>query len=92
LDQQTQENASVATHTQEVAVQTQHIALAIVRNADEKRFIGKDDVKAKHIHINPNDNKKASSKALPNKSKKDSKEKQITPSIENKDDAEWESF
>ncbi|WP_228712217.1 methyl-accepting chemotaxis protein, partial [Halarcobacter ebronensis] len=42
LDQQTQENASVATHTQEVAVQTQHIALAIVRNADEKRFIGKD--------------------------------------------------
>ena len=46
LDQQTQKNASTASHTKNIAVQTQHIAYAIVHDADEKEFIGKDSVKA----------------------------------------------
>jgi methyl-accepting chemotaxis protein len=49
LDQQTQKNATVASHTQEIAVQTQTIAQTIVDDANEKEFVGKDDVKAKNI-------------------------------------------
>ena len=47
LDQQTQQNASVASHTKDIAVQTQNISHDIVSDADEKEFIGKDSVKAK---------------------------------------------
>ena len=44
LDRQTQQNASVATQTKEIANKTQSIADDIVKNADEKEFIGKDKV------------------------------------------------
>jgi len=47
LDRQTQKNASVATHTKDIAVQTQSIAQDIVDDTNEKEFIGKDKVKAK---------------------------------------------
>ncbi len=47
LDHQTQQNASVASHTREIAVQTQQIAQTIVADADEKEFEGKETVKAK---------------------------------------------
>ena len=49
LDQQTQQNASVASHTKTVAMQTQSIATKIVEDADKKEFIGKESVKAKDI-------------------------------------------
>jgi methyl-accepting chemotaxis protein len=83
LDQQTQENASVATHTREVALQTQHIAKTIVKNADEKKFLGKDEVKAKDLHSltlekPTNENKKTVSK----------KETLVTK----QEDDQWESF
>ncbi|MEA3512852.1 MAG: methyl-accepting chemotaxis protein [Campylobacterota bacterium] len=42
LDKQTQENASVASQTHEVAIQTDAIAKLVVSNANEKEFIGKD--------------------------------------------------
>ena len=47
LDQQTQQNASVANATKEIAIQTQHIAQTVVDNANEKEFVGKSEVKAK---------------------------------------------
>ncbi len=47
LDQQTQQNASIANETKEVAIQTDSIASLIVSNANEKEFVGKDTVKAK---------------------------------------------
>ncbi len=47
LDQQTQQNAIIASQTYEVAVQTDTIAKLVVSNANAKQFIGKDDVKAK---------------------------------------------
>jgi methyl-accepting chemotaxis protein len=50
LDQQTQQNASVATQTYDVAVQTDAIAKLVVENADEKEFIGKESVKAKDLN------------------------------------------
>mgnify|MGYP005989576837 CR=1 FL=1 len=47
LDQQTQQNAIIATQTNEVAIQTDTIAKLVVSNANQKEFIGKDDVQIK---------------------------------------------
>ncbi|MEA2050258.1 MAG: methyl-accepting chemotaxis protein, partial [Campylobacterota bacterium] len=47
LDKQTQQNADVANHTKEIAVQTQEIAQTIIDDANEKEFVGKDTAKAK---------------------------------------------
>ena len=44
LDKQTQQNASIASQTHGVAVQTDSIAKLVVQSADEKEFIGKDIV------------------------------------------------
>ncbi len=41
LDQQTQKNASVARQTKDIAISTKDIAKEIVKNVDEKEFIGK---------------------------------------------------
>ena len=50
LDQQTQENAKIASQTKDVAMQTQNISHDIVNDANEKEFIGKDKVEAKNIY------------------------------------------
>ena len=105
LDQQTQENASVAAHTRDVAVQTQHIALDVVSSADEKMFIGKDSVKAKEINIKEEEliNKEPASKAEeePKKNKLEDKKSISSKKTQLKegdivtaksDDDEWESF
>jgi len=60
LDQQTQQNASVASATKDVAEQTQSIAQTIVNDADEKEFVGKNDVKAKNIQKKEKRKKKTS--------------------------------
>ena len=44
LDQQTQQNASVANSTQEIATQTRQIAYEIVQEVNSKEFIGKDSI------------------------------------------------
>jgi methyl-accepting chemotaxis protein len=44
LDQQTQQNAIIASQTHDIAVQTDTIAKLVVSNANEKQFIGKDSV------------------------------------------------
>ncbi len=46
LDQQTQKNANVAMKTKDIASQTSSISQKIVDNANDKEFIGKDEVKA----------------------------------------------
>jgi methyl-accepting chemotaxis protein len=51
LDQQTQQNAAVASQTHDVAVMTDNIAKLIVSSANEKEFIGKNDVKAKNMKM-----------------------------------------
>uniref|UniRef100_UPI0040489516 methyl-accepting chemotaxis protein n=1 Tax=Aliarcobacter sp. TaxID=2321116 RepID=UPI0040489516 len=50
LDQQTQQNANVATQTKQIAQSTQFIANTVVKNANDKEFIGKDSVKAKVLN------------------------------------------
>jgi methyl-accepting chemotaxis protein len=47
LDQQTQQNASIASQTHDVAVTTDNIAKLIVSSTNEKEFIGKNEVHAK---------------------------------------------
>ena len=47
LDQQTQQNAIIATQTYEVAIQTDTIAKLVVSNANAKEFEGKNSTKAK---------------------------------------------
>ena len=49
LDQQTQQNAAVASQTHDVAVVTDEIAKLVVSNADAKEFKGKNEVKAKKL-------------------------------------------
>ena len=51
LDKQTQQNANVASQTHNVALITDQISKLVVRNANSKDFIGKDEVKAKKIEI-----------------------------------------
>jgi methyl-accepting chemotaxis protein len=50
LDQQTQQNANVATQTKEVADITTTISNTIVQNADEKEFVGKNSVQAQDLN------------------------------------------
>ncbi len=45
LDQQTQQNASIASQTNDIASQTDEIAKLIVADAEEKEFNGKENVK-----------------------------------------------
>ena len=52
LDQQTQQNAQIASQTYSVAMQTDTIAKLIVSSANSKEFIGKNEVKAKTLDEN----------------------------------------
>ena len=45
LDHQTQQNASIATQTYDVATQTDRIANLVVEDANQKQFTGKDSIK-----------------------------------------------
>jgi len=49
LDQQTQQNANIASQTHNVAVDTDTIAKLVVSNANDKEFIGKESVKVKNM-------------------------------------------
>ena len=51
LDRQTQQNAQIASQTHDVAVVTDDIAKLVVSNANAKEFIGKNEVKAKDMHL-----------------------------------------
>ncbi|MBD3842826.1 MAG: PAS domain S-box protein [Campylobacterales bacterium] len=95
LDQQTQQNAMIASQTHDVAVDTDKIAKLILSDADAKEFIGKNDVKAKnmdkHQTATPTITPKEISKKENTKSNTSYKKIQaITAS--NTNDDEWASF
>ena len=50
LDQQTQQNAQIASLAQDIALVTDDISKLILSNANAKEFIGKNDVKAKDMN------------------------------------------
>jgi len=90
LDQQTQQNAAVATQTQDIAVITDKIAKLIVTSADEKEFLGKEEVQAKNMNTKNNTSINTKTTQLVNKKKTISQEKK---NISNKsDEDEWEKF
>jgi methyl-accepting chemotaxis protein len=98
LDQQTQQNAMVASQTHDVAVLTDEIAKLVVSNANAKQFIGKDGVKAKefkkpdhHMKVPAKTAVKTSNKSAPKKVVGNSKIQTISPNTKSSND-EWEAF
>ncbi|MCK5293240.1 MAG: nitrate- and nitrite sensing domain-containing protein [Arcobacteraceae bacterium] len=93
LDKQTQENASIASATNDVAQQTDTIAKLIVSSANEKEFVGKDSVKAKvvnNISVSVQTNNEKTPKIeQPIKAKIAI---QVQPIVSNNDNDEWASF
>ena len=100
LDQQTQQNAMVASQSHDVAVSTDKIAKLIVSDANLKEFAGKNEVKAKdfgmdkelkeHI-LSSGKNRKAINSNKEISKPKISSTKEIKANSQIKDD-EWESF
>ncbi|NVJ54041.1 MAG: chemotaxis protein [Campylobacteraceae bacterium] len=97
LDKQTQENASIANKTHDIAIDTDRVAKEIVADAQSKEFIGKENVSVKK--------EKATNKATLNtytseiKSKKPTETKTVekvnknnTFTAQKSNDDEWESF
>jgi len=83
LDQQTQQNATIATQTKEIALDTSTIASEVVENADKKEFKGKHEVKAKK-EVKQKDNK-------PSFEESKNIESTIKEEKSSNDD-QWESF
>ena len=52
LDQQTQQNAMIASQTNDIALSADEIAKLVVSDANDKEFVGKNDVKARDINSN----------------------------------------
>jgi len=97
LDQQTQQNASVASATKTIAQDTLVIADDIVSDVDNKEFNGKNDIAAikskqnnKPISIDKVEKKAPISSA--SRSTSLSNNKTIKPIISNSNDDEWASF
>ena len=98
LDQQTQQNAAVASQTHDVAVITDEIAKLVVSNADAKEFNGKNEVKARNMNVKSNSSYNVQTNTITHKKTehKTVAHKQVkedTKIVSNKsDDNEWESF
>ncbi|ADG93029.1 methyl-accepting chemotaxis sensory transducer [Arcobacter nitrofigilis DSM 7299] len=93
LDQQTQQNAMVASETQDIAILTDEIAKLIVSDANNKEFAGKENVKAKSTNTKQEVNKeKVNTPAK--KEVKHEKRKEVKNEVmkSQKDKDEWESF
>ncbi|MDN5100976.1 methyl-accepting chemotaxis protein [Aliarcobacter butzleri] len=86
LDRQTQQNASIATQTQDIAIVADEIAKLVVSDVDAKEFVGKDKVKGKDINKNKEfkNNHKEESLDSPFITKKSSKRSEQSD--------EWENF
>ncbi|MDD2894514.1 MAG: methyl-accepting chemotaxis protein [Aliarcobacter sp.] len=91
LDQQTQQNAIIASQTYEVAVQTDTIAKLVVSNANAKEFIGKNEVTAKVLE-NKSTPQQTASKPQTKQTISNTKSETKVVSSNNKDDDEWTSF
>jgi methyl-accepting chemotaxis protein len=81
LDQQTQQNAMIASEAKNVAIITDEISKLVVSSANKKEFEGKDNVKAKNVTTNE---KKVEEKIL--------KDKTEYNSIKKHQEDDWESF
>ena len=90
LDQQTQENASIAAKTHDIAISTDKIAKEIVDDAMNKEFIGKEKI---NLSVKSFDNKSSKPQSRSIKTKRTEPRKVSSPKIvSNSDVDEWESF
>ena len=99
LDQQTQQNAMIASQTHDVALDTDKIAKLVVSDADAKEFIGKNEVKAKTMDKHQTASSTTTPKTTSTKEEtpkpvsQSKPSKQIEPIKASKDnDDEWASF
>ena len=97
LDRQTQQNASIASQTHDVAVVTDEIAKLVVSNANAKEFIGKNEVKSKRDFAQKKDssyNIKTNQVVHKKETPKTTIAKTQTATIiqSKNNDEEWESF
>ena len=95
LDRQTQENANIASATNDIAVQTDEIAKLVVQSANEKEFHGKDNVKAKtntNTKTFSNTTKTTVEKTENNVEPKQNKTQKIEKIVSNTSNDEWASF
>ncbi|MGJ0343854.1 methyl-accepting chemotaxis protein [Aliarcobacter cryaerophilus] len=92
LDQQTQQNAMVASQSHDIALSTDEIAKLIVQDANQKEFEGKNEVKAKDVGTK----KEVKEHIIASSPKKIIKPKPNINSTKeiknNSNDDEWESF
>jgi len=91
IDQQTQQNASIASLTNDIAIQTDTIAKLIVENANKKEFNGKNNVNAKNMenNIEIQEKSKVNIISTPIQSNKSTT---IKPISSNNSKDEWASF
>jgi len=101
LDQQTQQNAAVASQTHDVAVITDNIAKLVVNSANAKEFKGKNEVKAKEINLKSNSSYDIKTNQVVHKKTSTPVKSKIEHKVENKNqkiestvskDDDWESF
>ena len=98
LDRQTQQNATIAGETREIALETDTIAKEIVADAMKKEFVGKSEIKAKVVkkethHEVPKEVKKTTPKITTSKPLEHKNEtKIVTSNKSSSSDDEWESF
>ncbi len=104
LDQQTQQNANVATQTHNVAIVIHDVAKLIVKNADAKEFIGKNeavskkfdiaktDVKPLHNNVNKSKTPVINNNVNKNKTSITNNSNNKVVISSNTSDEEWESF
>ncbi|AYJ80899.1 chemotaxis protein [Aliarcobacter cryaerophilus ATCC 43158] len=104
LDQQTQQNANIASDTKSIAINADNIAKKIVSDSNNKQFVGKEDVekenkkinstvKNNHLIVEPTKKATEIKQSAPKKAmdtKIAIKQNEIKSST--KDDDEWESF
>jgi len=100
LDRQTQENVAVTNTVQTIAKQTDGIATLIVNNADEKEFIGKENIQVEeqiqNNVIKPEPIIAPKKKTYKTETKPIVKKEKISTNNnvikDNSDDEEWDSF
>ncbi|MFY4807787.1 methyl-accepting chemotaxis protein [Aliarcobacter butzleri] len=93
LDRQTQQNAMVSSQTHDVAIVTDEIAKMVVSDANEKEFIGKDEVSARDMNKTLSQKKDNSVNIIESKKvSKKQKETVVTSDKTTNNDGEWESF
>ena len=94
LDQQTQQNAAIATQAHDIALGTDEIARMIVEDVDRKEFNGKDSVAARNssTNIKTQNFEIRSEKKINTKINTTTQKPIQSKNIVDKSDDEWESF